>query len=161
MIKDSLKLFSFLVVFIVFFSLEAQAQYFSNGQDPASVKWDQIKTKYFKIIYPREYGEMAQYYINVLALSSQYVTEPYLDMDKQKRISVILHNRTTSSNAMVPIAPFRAEFFEMPPQNSYPQIWPDQLALHEYRHVVHINNMRQGLTKGLYYVFGEQGIAAN
>ncbi len=53
----------------------------------------------------------------------------------------------------------RAEFFELPPQNIYPQIWQDQLALHEYRHVVQINKMRQGLTKGLYYVFGEQAIA--
>jgi len=81
-------------------------------------------------------------------------------MDKVWRVSVILHNRTTTSNAMVGIAPIRADFFEMSPQNSYPQIWQDQLALHEYRHVVQMNALRQGLTKGIFYVFGEQGIAA-
>ena len=60
---------------------------------------------------------------------------------------------------MVPIAPLRAEFYEMPSQNIYPQIWQDQLTLHEYRHVVQINKMRQGMTQGLYYIFGEQGVA--
>jgi hypothetical protein len=103
---------------------------------------------------------MAQYYINVMALTSPYVSQPYVKMDRVWRESIILHNRTTTSNAMVGIAPMRADFFEMPSQTSYPQIWQDQLALHEYRHVVQMNTLRQGLTKGIFYVFGEQGLAA-
>ena len=146
------------LLFILFICVvQVKGQYFINGQEPASVRWKQIKTKDFQIIYPSNYGELAQYYINVLSLSRPAINESYLS--DTKRISVILHNNTVTSNAMVPIAPMRAEFFELPPQNIYPQIWQDQLTLHEYRHVVQINKMRQGLTKGLYYVFGEQAIA--
>ena len=138
-------------------SAQLNAQYFLNGQEPASVKWEQIKTKDFQIIYPSNYSKQAQYYINVLKLSQPAINASY--QSNLRRISVILHNNTTTSNAMVPIAPLRAEFYEMPSQNMYPQIWQDQLTLHEYRHVVQINKMRQGMTQGLHYVFGEQGVA--
>ncbi len=145
-------------LFVLFiWSAQLNAQYFLNGQEPASVKWKQIKTEDFQIIYPSNYSEQAQYYINVLKLSQPAINASY--QSHLRRISIILHNNTTTSNAMVPIAPLRAEFYEMPSQNIYPQIWQDQLTLHEYRHVVQINKMRQGMTQGLYYVFGEQGVA--
>ena len=51
-------------------------------------------------------------------------------------------------------------FFEMPGQDIYAQSWNKQLTLHEYRHVVQIQKMNQGLTKGLYYLFGDQALAA-
>jgi len=145
-------------LFVLFIcSAQLNAQYFLNGQEPASVKWEQIKTNDFQIIYPSNYSKQAQYYINVLKLSQPAINASY--QSNLRRISVILHNNTTTSNAMVPIAPLRAEFYEMPSQNMYPQIWQDQLTLHEYRHVVQINKMRQGMTQGLHYVFGEQGVA--
>ncbi len=153
-----LKSIFFLLIFIVFFSANTNAQYFLTGQDPASVKWKQIKTDNFQLIFPEGYETVAQYYINTLELTSPFIAEPY--SKTRKRVSVILHNQTTTSNAMVAIAPMRAEFFEMPSQDIYPQPWPDQLALHEYRHVVQINQMRQAMTKVLYFIFGEQVIAA-
>lgn len=155
-IKGNIKICVFLLVLVIC-TVKLNAQYFIGGQEPASVKWRQIKTEDFQIIYPTNYSELAQYYINTLKLSQPAINESY--QSDLKRISVILHNNTTTSNAMVPIAPMRAEFYEMPSQNIYPQLWQDQLTLHEYRHVVQINKMRQGMTKGLYYVFGEQGVA--
>ena len=161
MFKTALKYVWVILLFsLIIIHSEVNAQYFSNGEDPASVKWNQIKAGKFRIIYPQNYSEMAQHYINLMRLTSPNVAGPYLNMNKIKRVPVVLHNRTTTSNAMVPIAPYRMEFFEMPPQNSYPQIWSKQLALHEYRHVVQMNKMNQGLTRGLFFVFGEQGIAA-
>jgi len=150
----------FLFILLALFAFNAQSQYFLTGQDPGSIKWEQIKTDKFQIIYPRDYSQMAQYYINLLSLTSPEVSKPYISYQKMRRLSVILHNRTTTSNAMVGIAPIRADFFEMPDQKMYPQIWQDQLALHEYRHAVQMNTMFQGTTKGLYYIFGQQGVAA-
>ncbi len=147
-----------LLLCFLFLAVVAQAQYFLTGQDPASVRWRQIKTENFQLVFPQGYENVAQYYINTLELTSPFVAAPYAD--KRKRVTVILHNRTTTSNAMVAIAPMRAEFFELPSQDIYPQPWPDQLVLHEYRHVVQINKMRQAMTKGLYYIFGEQALAA-
>ena len=141
--KGLYKLLLLLVIFNGLLVSDAIGQYFLTGQDPASVKWSQIKTEHFQIIYPREYVKMAQYYINLMTLTSPYVSQPYIEMEEQKRLPIVLHNRTTTSNALVGIAPYRADFFEMPPHDSYPQIWQDQLALHEYRHAVQMNAMRQ------------------
>lgn len=135
----------------------ANAQYYLVGQDPASIKWRQINTAEFQIIYPENYAERAQYYINSLSLSAPYNNSDY--NSHTRKVSVILHNRTTVSNAVTPIAPSRMDFYEMQSQSTYPQIWPDQLTLHEYRHHIQQDKMWQGLTKGLYYVFGEQGVA--
>ncbi|MCF6170022.1 MAG: hypothetical protein L3J66_03490 [Bacteroidales bacterium] len=148
----------FLVLLTLLLAEEAHPQYFLTGQDPASVKWKQIKTENFQLIFPQGYESVAQYYINTLEMTSPFVAEPY--SETRKRVSVILHNQTTTSNALVAIAPMRSEFYEMPPQDIYPQPWPDQLALHEYRHVVQINQMRQAMTKVMYYIFGEQALAA-
>ena len=34
--------------------------------------------------------------------------------------------------------------------------WLEHLCVHEFRHVVQIDKVNQGLTKILYYLFGEQ-----
>ncbi len=149
---------SYLITFALFFPVFGFSQYYLTGQDPASVRWRQIKTENFQIIFPKEYSRMAQYYANVLELSGKHVKRPYIE--KQKPVTIILHNRSTLSNAMVSPAPFHADFFEMPSQDLYPQIWQDQLALHEYRHVVQMTKIKSGFTKGLYYLFGDQGVAA-
>ena len=46
---------------IIFFSSvlllqTVSAQYYETGQDPASLKWKQIKTGRFTVIYPEHYG---------------------------------------------------------------------------------------------------------
>ena len=146
------------ILFLFLYPLSGFSQYYLTGQDPASVKWQQIKTGKFQIVFPKEYQSVAQYYANVLELSSPFVSNPYIK--KQKPVTIVLHNRSTISNALVSPAPFHADFFETPSQTIYPQIWQDQLALHEYRHVVQMTKLRQGFTKGLFFVFGEQGVAA-
>lgn len=157
--KPKKQKFTFFIILLnfVLVSFSLQAQYFVNGQDPASMRWQQIKNGQFKIIFPENYDRVAQYYTNLLQLASPFVSQPY--NPKLRSISILLHNQTTTSNAMVPIAPQRMEFFEMPDQKTYPQIWQQQLVLHEYRHVAQENKMRQGLTKGLYYITGESGLA--
>lgn len=146
-----------LLFFLFLFSSSANAQYFLTGQEPASTKWIQIKNKSFQIIFPEGYDSIAQMYARFLNLSATYVKQPYLN--KVKRIPIVLHNKTTISNAMVSPAPFHADFFEMPSQKIYPEIWQKQLTLHEYRHVVQMNVMRKGFGKFLYLLLGQQGTA--
>ena len=38
----------------------AKAQYFQTGQDPSSIKWKQINTINFQVIYPEEFEKQAQ-----------------------------------------------------------------------------------------------------
>lgn len=132
------------------------SQYYIVGQDPASTKWKQINSSYFRIIYPDGYQKKAQEYINLLELSHSNISLPYLHQNK--KVQIVLHNQTVTSNAMVSPTPMHADFFEMPGQDTYAQTWSKQLTLHEYRHVVQMQKLNQGTTKVLKYAFGEQAI---
>ena len=85
------------------------AQYYILGQDPASVKWNQINTENFKIIFPKGYETNASEYANLLEFSRLAVSEPYLE--KTKKFKIVLHNRTVTSNAMVSPTPMHADLF--------------------------------------------------
>ncbi len=143
---------------LLLFSGQAEAQYYLTGQDPASVKWRQIKTKEFRLVFPKGYEKIANYYMNLLQLSASHIDTPY--HAPMRRLNIVLHNQSSTSNAMVSPAPFHADFFEMPSQNIYPQNWEKQLTLHEYRHAVQMNKMHQGFGNVMYYLLGDQGTAA-
>jgi hypothetical protein len=145
------KLFYILIFSLPFF---CKGQYFNSGQDPSRIKWDQINSENFQIIYPQEFRTEAQRLANSLEAAYIYNTQTF--KIKPKKISVILHNFSSVSNAFVAWAPKRSEFYTIPPQDIYPQDWLNQLAIHEYRHVVQLSQINQGLTKILYFLFGEQ-----
>jgi len=138
-------------------SSELHAQYFDLGQDPASIKWYQINSSNFQVIFPKDYKNRANYTTNLLEQMTK-LGDKTMTSDP-KKISVILHTQSVLSNAMVPWAPKRMEFFNTPSQESYAQPWLKQLAIHEYRHVAQIAKMRQGFGNGLYYVLGQQANA--
>ena len=142
----------------LFIAINCPAQYFVSGQDPASINWKQINTENFQIIYPEDFEKEAQYFANTIDYVYKFDIKT-LD-HKPKKISVILHNQTVTSNAMVLWAPKRMEIFTCPPQDTYAENWLQQLAIHEYRHVVQIDKLNQGMTKVLTYVFGEQATGA-
>ncbi|MCD4745711.1 MAG: hypothetical protein K8R58_05380 [Bacteroidales bacterium] len=142
---------------ISLFLNSVNAQYYSLGQDPASLKWRQINTGHFKIIYPDKFEQHSQKLINFLEYA-------YLKISKTldhtpKKTPVIIHSRSVTSNALVIWAPKRMEFYSCPPQNSNAEQWIEQLSIHEYRHVVQISKLNKGISKTLYYLFGEQGTA--
>ncbi|MCF8366827.1 MAG: hypothetical protein K9H16_13650, partial [Bacteroidales bacterium] len=136
------------------FSVHTLGQYYSSGQDPASVKWKQINTANFQVIFPENYDSTANYVANVLEYAAMLDTITL--KSKVKKIPVILHNQTAISNAQTVWAPRRMDFYTIPPQDTYGQEWFQQLALHEYRHIIQISKLNQGLTKILTFFFGEQ-----
>lgn len=147
-------LFFLLLFAFVQISSNSYAQYYTSGQDPASLKWKQINSENFQVIYPEGYDSIAQYVMNVMEYGR------FLTMKRHhaetKKISIILHNQSIISNAEVAWAPRRMEFYTVGSQDSYSQEWFQQLALHEYVHVLQISKMNEGLTKFLYHLFGEQ-----
>jgi hypothetical protein len=79
---------------------------------------------------------------------------------RPKKISILLYNQSTFSNGFVVWAPKRAEWITTPPIDTYAQDWLEQLALHEYRHVVQIDKLEQGFTKVMKIIFGEMAVGA-
>jgi len=149
------------VCMVILFSLltvNVNAQFFTNGEDPGSVCWKEINTPAFQIIFPVEYKEKALQLSYVLEHVYDY---GYRTLDHQpKKISVILHTRTSISNGNVGWAPRRMEFFMTPDPLGYSQKWMDQLAIHEFRHTVQIGKIQSELPKILPALFGEQITAA-
>lgn len=130
------------------------SQFYSTGQDPASVKWKQINTDHFQIIFPADYEIYAQQTANILEYSYHNVSKSL--QHNPKKISVIIHSQTIRSNGYVAWAPKRIELYPVPPQDMYNESSLQQLCIHELRHVVQIDKLNQGITKVLSLVFGQQ-----
>ena len=145
------------LIYILLFCFFSQGllfgRFYTTGQDPASIHWHQIKTDYFRLVYPDYAEKQAQHFANRLLWAAQQVPK---GLNYQpKRIDILMHMEAATSNAMVIWAPKRMETYNTPPQSGYGEDWWEQLALHEFRHVVQVGKMRQGFTKVLSFVFGE------
>ncbi len=135
----------------------AKAQYFQTGQDPSSIKWRQINTENFQLIFPDYYESQAQLLAQKLEKVYDYAS--YSLKYEPQKISVILHTQTVNSNGLVAYAPKRSEFYTTPHQAIYALDWLEQLAVHEFRHVVQIDKINSELPKIVKLLLGEQGTA--
>ncbi len=130
------------------------------GGNPPSIKWNQINLPAAKVIFPVGLDTAALRVANIVQQMNKSI-QPTIGF-KQKQISVLLQNQTTIANAYVGLAPFRSEFYLTPEQNSF-EIgslwWPEQLAIHEFRHVQQYNNFNVGFSHVLKVLFGEGGQA--
>jgi hypothetical protein len=136
------------------------AQYYDTGQDPSSLKWKQIKTGKFTVIYPEKYGSGGIVYAK--ELNEAYSKLMSLFPEKKFTLPVIIHNYSIQSNGYVAWAPSRMELYPTPDQNTIPLTAEKQLAVHELTHVLQMESLNQGFSKGMSLLFGEQfiGIAA-
>jgi hypothetical protein len=151
-------LFSILFIFINV--IEANCQGEELDTNPPSLKWSKIKSAHFKVIYPNGLDSIANRTINVLETNYLPVAS---SLGKPPRpIAIILQNQNTVSNGFVSYTPRRSEFFITPPQD-YTLLgtynWFDQLAKHEYRHIVQFDKALTGPNKYLHYLIGNLGIS--
>ncbi|WP_183560146.1 hypothetical protein [Mucilaginibacter sp. SP1R1] len=136
----------------------ARAQEF--GGNPPSIKWKQVNTPAAKIIFPAGMDSAGIRVANIVQQMNGLI-KPTIGF-KQRQVSIVLQNQTTVANGYVGLAPFRSEFFLTPDQNSFAigsLPWPQQLAIHEFRHVQQYNNFNVGVSRALRILFGEGGQA--
>lgn len=126
-----------------------------------NLRWQQINTPNFKIVFPKGFETQAQRIANTM----EHIRTPEaksLGVEPRK-ISIILQNQSAVSNGFVSITPRRSEFFGMPSQN-YNFMgnldWLDLLTTHEYRHIVQFQHANRGFNRALYYLFGANTLAA-
>ncbi len=144
----------FTFILLLLLSLIGRTQYFQTGQDPASIKWRQINTANFQLIYPVEFEAKAQKIAFIFEKVYNYGSES-LNFHP-KKISVILHTHTVKSNGLVALAPRRVELYTTPRQSLYPQDWFEQLAIHEFRHVMQSDKIEQQIPLLIRLLFGQQ-----
>jgi hypothetical protein len=141
------------LIFLII-SLRVSAQFLETGQDPASLKWMQIKTDRFRVIYPEKYGARGIDFAR--SLEKAYSDFSAIFPEKKFKIPVIIHNFTTESNGYVSWAPKRMEIYPTPEQNSIPLDAHSQLALHELTHVMQMESLNTGFSKAMSFILGQQ-----
>jgi len=155
--KIPLKLLALLLLLTATASITKGQEF---GGNPPSIKWKQIDMPAAKVIFPYGLDSAGLRVANIIRRMNGSI-QPTIGF-KQRQISVILQNQTTIANAYVGLAPFRSEFFLTPEQNSFDigsLSWPEQLAIHEFRHVQQYNNFNVGFSHVLKVLFGEGGQA--
>lgn len=136
------------------------AQEIINENNPPSLKWFQVNTPHFRVLFPQGFDAQAQRMANTL----EHIHGPESKTmgASPRKISVILQNQSAVSNGFVSITPRRSEFYAMPSQN-YNFLgnndWLNLLASHEYRHMVQFQHATRGFNKVLYYTFGANVLA--
>ncbi|WP_424289669.1 TolB family protein [Daejeonella sp.] len=126
----------------------ATGQIFDSQQNPPELKWMQINTPQFQILYPTPLKKEAERMANTVEVLIKSVSQ---SLGKEPRkITIILQNQGVISNGFVQLAPRRSEFFTTPPQNFDIQDWLNSLAVHELRHVVQIDKLTGNLKAPLF-----------
>lgn len=144
-------------IFLFYVTLgSAFSQYYVTGQDPASLKWKQIKTEHFKIIFPESFSGEAIRYANLLEKS--YLNVLSLYPETRVKIPVIIHNYSMQSNGYVSWAPKRIELYPLPGQKNDPGDPSQLLIMHEVTHVAQMSSLNRGFTRAMSYLLGEQAI---
>lgn len=136
---------------LLFITLDSFAQFVNFGQDRSDIRWKQINTDDFQLIYPDFFEDNAQKIANIYNKLYHHANTLKL---QPKKISMILHADGGISNGNVALAPRKSELYTMPSQEPSDS-WLEHLCVHEFRHVVQFDKVNQGLTKGFYYAFGE------
>ncbi len=135
------------------FSPDGSAQFYSNGQDPASLRWYHIDTEHYRILFPQDFKGDALYLANLFEYTYSRVNHSL--HSEPRKITVIVHDQSVVSNGMVVWAPRRVELYTVTDPVSFVDGELQQLAKHELRHVVQMEKLNQGLSRALSYLAGD------
>jgi hypothetical protein len=145
-------------IVVMLITTQLHAQQF--GAFPPSVKWQQINTNTVRIIYPAVVDSQAQQIADII--QKIIIRQPNSLGTHVRKIDIVLHNATTLANGYVALAPFRSEYYLIPGSDIFEfgaNPWYQELAVHEYRHVLQYSNFNRGISKIGSIIFGESGQA--
>lgn len=148
-----------LLFFLLYACTSLKAQFSLSGSDPSSVRWMQMNTQEFKIIFPEGEDSLARVYGTWLEKARVDVSRSsglLIGKDYRSRMPVVLHSFNTIPNASVAWAPKRMDFFTAPdPYDPTPVPWEKLLSIHEGRHAAQMQAGVAGRHKVFKYLSGE------
>jgi len=146
------------IFFYVFIVIPALLN--AQSQNPPSLKWKQVNTEHFRVIFPTGIDDYAKE--TAILLDSFYVADTKIFIDNHpKKIDILLYNQSVVSNAYAALAPRRMVWYLTPPYSPYLTLspWNKVLGIHEFRHVTQYAKMNDGFTLLASKVFGQYGQA--
>lgn len=150
---------SLLVAILIFYCCtSAEAQVF-GGNSPR-LKFYQLNTDSVRVIFPKALEKEAREIAWIVHELNRNNPDPL--GRSIRKFNLVLQNQTVQSNGYVGIAPYRSEYFMMPPldnvaNGSIP--WHLSLAVHEHRHMEQFANFNKVVPKVLGVLLGQQGQA--
>lgn len=126
------------------------SQIFDDSQAHFKVKWMQITSDQFRLIFPDEFSPAAPQLAHDL---EKYIKKTSSDLQRKSRfINIIIQQNHIQQNGFVQLAPRKSELYSTPSAVADNQEWLPNLALHESRHIAQFDNLT-GKIRG---PFGEQ-----
>lgn len=139
-------------------SIAANAQFYQQGNAPASLRWSQFRSDNYRMIYPRGLDSLARVFNGELERWRVPVSRSIGFIPNQQYrnpMPVLLHPLNASANGSVAWAPRRMELYAVPdPYSPEPMPWTKELAIHEGRHVA---QMQFGRNRGFRWMSGILG----
>ena len=128
------------------------------SQNPPGLRWQEVQTPHFRVLYPAGLDTAAQR--TAQRLEAVHGPEGATLGVQAPRIAVVLQNQTTVSNGFVTFLPRHAEFFTTPDQGQGLGTvdWLDGLVVHEFRHVNQFDKARQGFGHVTHALLGDGGL---
>ncbi len=162
MAKTGIKILT--VILLAFTGVKSNAQFSLTGSDPAALRWRQMETENFRLIFPkgedslaRVYGvELEQARLRIARSSGYFIGQSY-----NGKMPVVLHSRYVLPNASVTWAPKRMDIFTVnDPYAPTAMPWVRNLAIHEGRHAAQMQFGAARGNKALHWFFGEMAAGA-
>jgi hypothetical protein len=131
------------------------------SQNPPGLRWQEVRTPHFRVLYPAGLDTAAQR--TAQRLEAVHGPEGATLGVQAEPIAVVMQNQTTVSNGFVTFLPRHAEFFTTPEQGQGLGTvdWLDGLVVHEFRHVNQFDKARQGFGRVLVPLLGEGGLGVS
>ncbi|MES0491448.1 MAG: hypothetical protein ABUK01_15745 [Leptospirales bacterium] len=128
------------------------------AQAPPGIKWYKINTGKYEIVFPAELEYEARKLANIV---NELDTRVGASIDSEtKKVTIILDNVNSYSNAYAALMPRYSQFYHTPPVNSlYYEDWTLLLAIHEIRHIAQYDKLNTDFSKVYYVFFGQSGTA--
>lgn len=142
-----------IALFLIFIQ-SAMAQ-LNTLQSDSDIKWLKVENDNFQVIFPDYLESEGHYTLNLLEHYRDIVGKTY--KSQPEKLSIVIRPHINQPNGFVTLAPRRSEWFNQ--ASLTPLIgsleFLQALAVHEYRHVVQFDVMKQGNMLYPYYLFGE------
>ncbi|KYP14009.1 hypothetical protein [Flavihumibacter sp. CACIAM 22H1] len=130
------------------------------GGHPPAQRWKLLKTPEAFVLFPKGWDSTARRVAGLMR-EIRWATDSSATK-LTKPVPILLQHQTTISNGYVALAPLRSEWYMTAPLNSFDLgslPWPDQLGLHEQRHMQQYQRFNRGGARFFRWILGEQGQA--
>ncbi len=130
-----------------------------SQQNPNSLKWKVINSKYADIIFPEGIENQAQKTANLI--DYLYPLETKTLTGKPRRLPLLIYNQSTISNGFVGLRPWRSAWYSTPSQyvsDLGSEDWFYTLGSHEFRHAVQYAKSNRHFTKIMSILLGQTGV---